>query len=167
MTFVALSGSTRACCCSLRTGRQPAPHLPHRDQAEALGRHAHPGQPMGIEQHLIIEGHMTPSAMRPLHARQDAAHPVQAANADTGVLWAQIHHVDAVAGVAIRVIGDHDRGSRAGLVDDLGDFQFASGFGGASPQCRPPSRPAPVAARSVGLARSTLYRALDLARSAR
>jgi hypothetical protein len=58
----------RAGRCTLRTGQQPSPHVPHRDQIQALRRHTPPGQPMAIEQHLIIEGHMTPSAIRPLHA---------------------------------------------------------------------------------------------------
>ena len=36
-----------------------------------------------------------------------------------GMLWAQVDHVDAVAGVAVWLVGEHDRGRSAGLVDDL------------------------------------------------
>lgn len=39
-----------------------------------------------------------------------------------GVLWAEVDYVDAVAGVAVRVVGEHHRGGGAGLVDDLRDF---------------------------------------------
>jgi hypothetical protein len=37
-------------------------------------------------------------------------------------LWAEVDYVDAVAGVAVRVVGEHHRGGGAGLVDDLRDL---------------------------------------------
>jgi len=39
-----------------------------------------------------------------------------------GVLWAEVDYVDAVAGVEVRVVGEHHRGGGAGLVDDLRDL---------------------------------------------
>jgi len=44
---------------------------------------------------------------------------------------AQVDDVEAVAGVAVRVVGDHNRGGGAGLVNDLDDFQFTGGFSAA------------------------------------
>ena len=42
--------------------------------------------------------------------------------ARAGVLWAEVDYVDAVAGVEVRVVGEHHRGGGAGLVDDLRDL---------------------------------------------
>jgi hypothetical protein len=39
-----------------------------------------------------------------------------------GVLWAEVDYVDAVAGVEVRVVGEHHGGGGAGLVDDLRDL---------------------------------------------
>jgi hypothetical protein len=39
-----------------------------------------------------------------------------------GVIWAEVDDVDAVAGVAVRVVGEHHCGGGAGLVDDLRDL---------------------------------------------
>jgi hypothetical protein len=66
--------------------QQPAPHLPHRDQIQALGRHTLPGQPMGIEQHLVIEGRMTPSAMRSLHAPPGCGTPRAGHHRSSGIV---------------------------------------------------------------------------------
>jgi hypothetical protein len=45
----------------------PTPHTVHHNQIETAGRHADPGQPMSIEDDLVVEGHVTPPAMRPHH----------------------------------------------------------------------------------------------------
>jgi hypothetical protein len=48
-----------------------------------------------------------------------------------GVLRAEVDDVDAVAGVAVRVVGEHYRGGGAGFVDDLRDLKLVSGFAAA------------------------------------
>jgi len=45
-------------------GQQPIPDVAYRDQVKVVGWRAGSGQPVGIEQGLVIEGHMTRWAMR-------------------------------------------------------------------------------------------------------
>ena len=51
----------------LLPGQQAAPHTAHGDQLRAARRYAAAGAPVGLEQALIIKGHMTSPAMRPTH----------------------------------------------------------------------------------------------------
>ncbi|MBV9649704.1 MAG: hypothetical protein JO296_06140 [Pseudonocardiales bacterium] len=87
MTFVAFVGFhpdvplLRAADRSA-VGTTPAP--PRPDPGGSGGTHV-PVSRLGIEQHLIIEGHLTPSAMRPLHTPPGCGTPVQAATAAAGL----------------------------------------------------------------------------------
>jgi len=49
-----------------------------------------------------------------------------------GCYWSEVDHVDSVAGITVRVVGEHHRGSGACLMDDPRDLKLTSGFAGAA-----------------------------------